>query len=178
MKQWSWEEIQLHGGPWSSVWLEEMKDADMFFRERFAVWQETSAFICSNINMSNVVGNLSCLCGLHFSSQGWARDQDCLSRQHNVAPFVQMWTWQAALFESILRLFLIYREPLLSLCTSLLYSFSLVSVCHHVSLLDFGDECILFNLHFIPHPHSQVRMAPCGGGFSLKISKYLGNECK
>ena len=29
--------MQLHGGPWSSVWLEEMKGADVFFRERFAV---------------------------------------------------------------------------------------------------------------------------------------------
>lgn len=48
--------------PRSSVWLEEMKDADVFFRERDAVWQETSAFICSNINTSDVVGNLSWLC--------------------------------------------------------------------------------------------------------------------
>ena len=35
-----------------------MKDADVFFRERYAVWQETSAFIYSNINTSDVVGNL------------------------------------------------------------------------------------------------------------------------
>jgi hypothetical protein len=30
-------EIQLHGGPWSYVWLEEIEDADVFFGERFTV---------------------------------------------------------------------------------------------------------------------------------------------
>lgn len=55
-----------------------MEDTAVFFGERFTVWQETSAFICSNLNMSDAVGNLSWLCGFHLSSQGWAWDQDCL----------------------------------------------------------------------------------------------------
>lgn len=122
-----------------------------------AMWQET----CHD-------------CVFHFSSQGWARHRDCLNRQHSVAPSVQMWARQAALFESILSYFL-FRGNYYSLQVPL---FFMVSLSRHVSLLDFGDECILFNLRFMPHPHSRVRMAPCGGGFSLKISKYLGNEYK
>lgn len=180
MEQWGKGEIQLHRGPWSYVWLEDMEDADVCFGERFTVWQETSAFICSNINMNSVVGNLLWLCGFHFSSQGWAWDQDCLDRQRNMAPFVKKRTykghylrvsWGSFSFKGN-HFFLSHLA--LSSC---LFFFFMFSYSPHMSILGFNFECALLNLHSTPHPFSWIRMAPCGGGFSPDISKYLGKKC-
>lgn len=82
-------------------------------------------------------------------------------------------------FESVLGLFLLKETFLLNLCDFLFISLSfhlhVLSQHSFVWVLIMSEPFSILILS--PHPLSRVRIAPCRGGFSPRVSKYLGNKC-
>lgn len=121
---------------------------------------------------------------LSFLKPGLGRDGSCLDRQHNVLPFVKIRThkqpylrvsWGNFLFKGS---HFLYKPVWLALHFSLslfpfMFSLSLSTVPFWGSMVRVHFSTLILP----PQPLSRVRMAPCGGRFSLRVSTYLGNKC-